>query len=237
MQLFLISFFGLLLRLIGINKPEGLWNDEYVSWAIAAKPFSENFISAIKGQCHMPFYYLYLKMCMAWGGESDLFLRITSVIPGVLSIIVMYFAGLQKNKLTACIAAFLTAISSFLIYYSQEVRLYSLLFLFSALTLLYFLKYTKNQSLTNLGGLILFNFLIMFTHSIGFVFVFFELVGISYLVFKNKRKSVIKLWAGIFITALVLLPHVIHIFSTRSFSQWWGSFSISKIVFLFTLLT
>ena len=51
-----ITLLGLILRLICINKADGLWNDEYVSYMIAATPFSDGFIDAVKSQCHMPFY-------------------------------------------------------------------------------------------------------------------------------------------------------------------------------------
>ncbi len=225
---------GFLLRLIGIVKPEGLWNDEYVSWSIASTSFSDGFVPAMLSQCHMPFYYLYLKMCMFFGGNGDTFLRVTSLIPGVLSIIVMYFVGLRYNRKCAIFAALITSLSSFLIYYSQEVRLYSLLFLFSALSLLYLLKYLGNRTLTNLGGLLLFDFLIMFTHTIGFVFVFFELLVLSFLIFQEEKKRVAVFWTISTVLFLILLPNIYHIISGKSFAQWWGVFSISKIGFLFT---
>ena len=81
-----IIIFGIILRLIFINKPDGLWNDEYVSWMIASVPFNQGFWTAVKSQCHMPFYYLYLKFFMALFGQSDLLLRITSVITGIAAI-------------------------------------------------------------------------------------------------------------------------------------------------------
>ena len=222
------------LRCIGIVKPEGLWNDEYVSWQIASTSFDEGFVKAMLAQCHMPFYYLYLKMCMFFCGDGDIFLRITSLIPGVLAVIVMYFVGLQYNKKTAVYSALITAISSFLIYYSQEVRLYSLLFLFSALALLYMLRYLKNKSMTNLLGLLLFDFLIMFTHTIGFVFVFFELLVLSILIFKEAKKQVLSFWGISVVLFIIVAPNIYHILSGKTFSQWWGVFSPSKIGFLFT---
>lgn len=88
--IFGIVILGIILRLIFIDKPDGLWNDEYVSWMIAAAPFNNGFISAVKSQCHMPFYYLYLKFFMTLFGQSDLLLRLTSVFAGILSIIAMY---------------------------------------------------------------------------------------------------------------------------------------------------
>ena len=232
--LFFITVLGIILRLVGIDKPEGLWNDEYISWFVASHPFGGGFLTELKAQCHMPFYYLYLKAFMAWGGQSDLLLRLSSVAAGALSIIVMYFVGAQKNKKIGLIAALMTSISSFLIYYSQEVRLYSVLFLFSALSLLYFIKFLNNKCATNLGGLILFDFLIMFTHTIGFVFVFFQLAALSVLLFKEYKKQLSVIWLSIGVLAVLSVPLISSIFTTKSFSQWWGSFSISKIGFLLT---
>jgi len=233
-QLIIITIAALLYRLVGIVKPEGLWNDEYVSWAIAATPFSDGFIQAMKAQCHMPLYYFYLKTFMAWGGNGDLLLRLTSVLAGVLAVIVMYFTGKQKDKKTGIIASAITAFSSFLIYYSQEVRLYSLLFLLSALSLLYFIRFVKTQNKTSLIGIILFDFLIMFTHTIGFVFIFLQLIALTVLLFKEYKKQLLTVWLGIFALGILVIPNILHIFTKSGISQWWGDFSISKICFLMT---
>lgn len=228
--IFAIIILGLLLRLISIDKPDGLWNDEYVSWMIAATPFTNGFVDAVKSQCHMPFYYLYLKFFMTIFGQSDLLLRLTSVFAGVLSIPAMYFLGKEKNEQTGYFCAGFSAISSFLIYYSQEVRLYSVLFLFSALCILFTLRLIKNPNKKNIILCILFNFLILFTHTIGFVFVFFNFVYISF----NNKKIAPYIWCALSIGLIFTAPLAYKIMTTRSFSQWWGHFSISKIGFLFT---
>lgn len=234
MGIVLIVIAGLCLRLICIDKAEGLWNDEYISWMISSQPFTKGFWSGILSQCHMPFYYLYLKFFIKIFGQSDLLLRLTSVLAGVLSIIAMYFAGLEKNKKTALIAAGFSAISGFLIYYSQEVRIYSLLFLFSALSLIFTLKLVKKPDAKNLAGLIISDFLILFTHTIGFVYVFFNLLYISIALFKQFKKGIIILWITIAVLGAGVSPVLIKIFSTHTFSQWWGSFSAAKLVFLIT---
>lgn len=232
--IFVIVILGIILRLIFIDKPDGLWNDEYVSWMIAATPFNNGFISAVKSQCHMPFYYLYLKFFMTLFGQSDLLLRLTSVFAGILSIIAMYFTGKEKDEKTGLVCASLTAISSFLIYYSQEVRLYSVLFLFSALSLLYTLRCIKNPVKKNFVLCALFNFLILFTHTIGFVFVFFNLIFLSINLYNQFKKVIITVWLTIFAGGIILSPLILKILTTQSFSQWWGHFSISKLGFLFT---
>lgn len=226
----LIILIGFCLRIVFIDKPDGLWNDEYVSWMIASKPFGQEFFNAVKSQCHMPFYYLYLKFFMTFFGQSDLVLRLTSVFAGVLAIPAMYFLGKENNKETGYLCASLTAISSFLIYYSQEVRLYSILFLFSALCMLFTLRLIKNPNKKNIILCTLFNFFILFTHTIGFVFVFFNLIFISI----NNKKIAQYIWGALALCSIFTAPLAHKILTEHTFSQWWGHFSISKLGFLFT---
>ncbi len=232
MGILIITIIGALLRLLFIDKAEGLWNDEYVSWYTASQPLTNGFLESIKAQCHMPFYYIYLKVFMSIFNDSDLVLRLTSVLAGVAAIPVMYLVGKIKDKQTGTIAAIITALSSFLIYYSQEVRLYSVLFLFSALSLLFTLKFIRKTNKNNLIGLIISNILILFTHTIGFVYVFFNLIFISVFLFKKYKKEIISLWVFVKISAIIFLPLIIKIFTTKSFSQWWGTFTTAKFGFL-----
>ena len=118
MGIWIITILGIIVRLLFINKTEGLWNDEYVSWIVASQPLTNGFFENIKSQCHMPFYYLYLKTFMTIFGQSDLVLRLSSAFAGAVSIPVMYLVGKQQNKKTGLLLAFFTAISSFLIFYS-----------------------------------------------------------------------------------------------------------------------
>lgn len=167
-------------------------------------------------------------------GQSDLVLRLTSVLAGIISIPVMYFTGLEKDNKTGLMAAGLTAISSFLIYYSQEVRIYSILFLFSALSLLFTLRLIKNTDAKNIVFYVISNFFILITHTIGFVYVFFNLIFVSAVLFKDYKKIIIKLWCAIVLCGLISFPVVWNIFTTKSISQWWGHFTFSRYGFLMT---
>ena len=226
-MLFFITVFGLLLRLSFINKPEGLWNDEYVSWFVSSVPFNQGFWQEVLKQCHMPLYYLYLK---PFAHCSDLVLRLTSVLPGVIAIPVMYLAGREYSKKTGYMASAITAVLSFLVYYSQEVRFYSLLFLFSALSLLFTIRFVKKSCKINLCGYIISNILILSTHVLGVIYVFFNLI---YVFYKKKKFS-----KSVILIILVLIPIVsyfgINIFRMLPMSQWWGHFSYTNILFLFS---
>lgn len=225
MYLIFITIIGLLLRLIHIDKPEGLWNDEYVSWHIASTSFSDGFWQEIIKQCHLPFYYLYLK---PFAHCSDLILRLTSVLPSVISIFIMYMIGKEFSKKTGYFCAIITATLPFLIYYAQEVRFYSLLFLFSTLVILFTIKLAKNQNVW--FGYIISASLVLTTHVLGSIFVVLTLIYILY-----KRKHIpIHLITGLVISLLFLIPLGLNILKMLPSSQWWGSFSYTNILFLFS---
>lgn len=236
--MFFILILGTALRLIFINKPDGLWNDEYISWQIAAIPLGQKFIDAVVSQCHMPFYYLYLKFFIHFFGNSDLMLRLTSVITGILAIPAMYFVGKEfKDTRLGILCAAMTALSSFSIYFSQEVRFYSLLFLFASLSLLFTLRLGRKQTLSNFIFYLIFNLLIIFTHTIGFIFVIFNLIFLSVWLLKtdNKyKKPIIAVWSVVFLLGLFASPLGCRVATSHPLSQWWGTFTLSRIGFLIT---
>lgn len=229
-----IVLLGLGLRLIFIDKPDGLWNDEYVSWSVASIPYGKAFWQAVFAQCHMPLYYFYLKFFMHFFGNSDLMLRLTSVLPGVLSILSMYFVGKElKDRRAGILCAAITSISSFLIYFSQEVRFYSLLFLFSSLVLLFTLKLLKEQKLSNIIFFIFFNLLVIFTHTLGFIFIIYNLIFICRVGSLTHLKKY-KIGIPLLLLSLIGLPLLFSIFTTHTQSQFWSGFAISKLGFLIT---
>ena len=112
--------------------------------------------------------------------------------------------------------------------------MYSILFLFSTLTLLFAIRLVKKTDIKNLCLFSLSAFLVLFTHTIGFVFVFFLLIYLSYKLYHSHRQLILKLWMIIAVLLLLLTPIILNILFRQSFSQWWGSFSFSAIGFLMT---
>ena len=226
-MLFFITLLGFLLRISFLNKPEGLWNDEYVSWFVSSIPFSDGFWSEVLKQCHMPLYYLFLK---PFAGCSDLILRLTSVLAGVLAIPVMYLIGKEFSKKCGIISALIISCLSFLVYYSQEVRFYSLLFLFSAILMLFTIKLVKNTTKKNLIGFIISSLLVVFTHVLGIIYVFFNF---WYLIYAKKKVS-LKILGWFAFLVVLTIPFGINILKMLPSSQWWGYFSYTNILFLFS---
>lgn len=241
LYLILILIGAVLLRLWHLDKPEGMWNDEYLTWRIANAKFFTDFFTAINSNCHAPLHYLYLKLWMFIFKDTDTYLRFSSVVPGVLSIIVMFFAGLEYKKKeganTALTAAFLCGISSFLIYFSQEIRIYSLLFFITALVLLYSLKIFNSPSKKNFFLYSLFSLTLILTHTIGFVFVFFSTAALMVFAVpkKNAKDFILFSILGVAVLCLPFVPLISSIlFKNGYFSQWWAPFDFSRTLFVFT---
>lgn len=235
-NLFLIVIFGLLIRLTAIDKPDGLWNDEYISWYISTKSTSDGFFQAIFQNCHMPLYYFYLKIWTFLFGNGDVTLRISSVLPSVLSIITMFFVGKEiKNEETGYLCAAFSAMSGFLIYFSQEVRFYSLLFLFSALAILFMMRLAEKQSKANYICFFITNLLVFLTHTIGFVFIFFNFLFLFGYLKKQGKISAKVISVLIGLTTLAVLPFMPFLYKTLTgsyISQFWSDFSFTKLFFI-----
>ncbi len=239
--LILILILGILLRLWNIDKPEGMWNDEYLTWSIANLKFPTDFFKGVANNCHAPLHYFYLKGWMFLFKDSDVSLRVSSLVPGVISIFTMYLCAKEylvkkHGELCSLAAAFFTAISGFLIYFSQEVRIYSLTFLLTSVVLFYSLKVFNNPSNKNVWLLTLFSVLLIFEHTIGFVFVLFNSCALIAFMQRKKKENNItnNIIAGI-VLCLPLVPFLYGLFAhPRYFSQWWAPFSWSKLLFYFT---
>ena len=242
-KIFIILVVAILFRLWFLDKPEGLWNDEYVSWYIATKTNISEFISDMLKNCHTPLYYLYIKFWLLFFPDTDLSLRASSVVPSLLTVLTMYFTGKEfKNANTGLLCAFLTAISSFNIYFAQEVRLYSLLMFFCSISLLYFIKITKKQSKLNFIVFFAANTLICAVHTLGIIYAFYNILFLMIYLYKYEEEyknklykfvDIIKYVCPFLIVLALLVPFWYTIAFSKSLSQFWSGFSGSKIFYTF----
>jgi uncharacterized membrane protein len=212
--LFLIVILGIYLRISGIDKPDGLWLDEMMSYHHAKNSFPLGILRDLYyNDFHAPLYYFVLHFWLILFGDNDLVIRFLSALFGVLSIPVAYFAGKElSNYKTGLLSAFIVSLNSFLIYYSQEVRFYSLLAFLGSLSVLFLLKVKNKPDSKNYLGLAIVNACILYTWTMGFVFVFLEVsVFFIYLLMKKKEfKSFIYFQLLTVILYLPYFPVLIH---------------------------
>ena len=137
--LFLIVSTGTFLRLLNLGK-ECLWLDEAISYYRGLMSLPSIIQASYGWDFHPPTYYFIMHFVTQFG-RSEATLRLFSVICGVLAIPVFYkLSQHMMGKREAVISAFLLSISVYHIRYSQEARVYSLFFLASVFSLLFFYR-------------------------------------------------------------------------------------------------
>lgn len=108
----------MIVRLIGINQ--SLWLDEAISANVTRNyKIFEISSSFSKSDFHPPLYYIMLTGWTKIAGDSELSLRLPSVI---FSLITIYFVYLIGGIGPAALVGF----NPLLVYYSQEARMYSM---------------------------------------------------------------------------------------------------------------
>ncbi len=115
---------GLGVRLLFLGN-KSLWLDEALSLTFAAAP--EKLMGSGFDHAHPPLYYVLLHYWLPLG-ESIFVLRLSSALLGSFAIPLSYLLALNLGgRKVAVTTAWLVALSPLLIWYSQELRSYSLL--------------------------------------------------------------------------------------------------------------
>src|SRR5262249_37433352 len=127
-----------------------------------------------------PLYYV-----LAWGwarafGRGEVELRFLSALFGMLAVGVGYLIGreLASRRVGLALAA-LMAFNPMLIWYSQEARSYSLLVLFCALSLWFFVRALKWERGSDLAWWALASALALCSHYFAFFAVAIEAVWLA----------------------------------------------------------
>lgn len=120
-------------------------------------------------------------------------LRLSSVIFGVISIVLIYKTGeLLFGKRTGLIAALMLAISPFHIYYSQEFRVYTLVSLLTLISVYCLRRFQLNGKYKFLLGYVISHTL-SFYMNISTVLILFAQV-IFFVLYLRKYRSIFKKW-------------------------------------------
>jgi mannosyltransferase len=111
---------------------------------------------------------LYFLLAWAWThlfGAGELGIRSLSALAGVLLVPVAYLCGRELvSRRAGVLTAALTAVSPFMIWYSQEARSYMLLALLCALSLLYLARATRTGDRRDLTWWVVWSALALATH-------------------------------------------------------------------------
>ena len=147
----LVVLLGTGLRIYGLDA-ESLWLDEALSWNQARLPLPA-LLESIAADVHPPLYALLLHLFIGVLGDSEVAMRMLSVICSSIGIWLTWAVGrhLSGGERAALIAAMLWAISVFAIQYAQEARMYALLSCLALASMLSFVRlcYARTMSGSN----------------------------------------------------------------------------------------
>lgn len=183
--------------IVGVFAGARLWqlaayslsSDEVFSLAAARLGWSDLIGFVIEDVVHPPLFYLLFKLWIMIGGESLLWLKL---FPALVSIgaILPFLLLCRELKLRAAeinLALLLMAVNGYMIFYAQDVRMYSLVLLLTLCSLWLFARFYNRSdgARKHLLALSAINLLLVYTQYYGWLVVGVE--GLFLLFWKREK--------------------------------------------------
>ncbi len=165
---------------------QSLWWDEALSVVVGSMDLPSLVENRLSIRNHAPLYFMLLHFWLGLGlGHSEFVVRTLSVIFGVLAVAAMFpLSNLIGSKRMGVIGAFALAISPFNIWYSQEVRMYSLAVFLVVMSHYFLLRLLHEDKMRNWLGYGASTLAAMYTH---YVALFIILAQMTYLTLMRRR--------------------------------------------------
>ena len=203
----IILFTAIFLRIYHVNF-QSIWLDEILSMnnsnpTLSMKQFYEG-IMFWEFIPHM--YFLILRFVFDLFGYSTSVARIFSAFIGVFGVYSIYLFGKELiNKRTGLIASALVCVNFFHISYSQEIRPYGMLFLFTVLSFYRLVIFIKKPTISN--GILfgLFTGLYLNCHFFGFITLFSQCLLLLFFLIKTPKENRNKFFGFCIVSGIVAL--------------------------------
>jgi 4-amino-4-deoxy-L-arabinose transferase-like glycosyltransferase len=212
------------LRFYGLGG-EPIWLDEAISIVEAHGSVSDILTVVPLKDFNPPLYFLVLKGWMGLAGDSAAAVRVPSAAFGLAAVAILFLLGLElRGAALGLVVAFLAAISYFLILYSQEARMYSLLVLLSSISYYFFFRIVcRGETGRASVGYAASTALLLYTHYHAPFLVLAQLLTAACF-WRRLAKVRLRLFASLAVAALAFSPWLptlwsqVQIVSGRS---WW----------------
>ncbi len=119
-----------LARIVALDA-QGLWRDEVDQWRFALQSWGEMLRNFTRAGWNGPLYSPLLRVWIALTGESPFAMRFFSLLWGVLSVALLYVlvkrlvADTVHGENAARWSALLLALSPYMVWYAQEIKMYT----------------------------------------------------------------------------------------------------------------
>jgi hypothetical protein len=183
--------FGLRVFVIG---RQSLWGDEGASYAYAVQSLTTLIADVAQNDPHPPLYYLGLNLWLPLAGIDEFSIRFFSLLPGVLTVSLIYALGKKlANDRVGLIAAVLAAVNPFLIWYSQWARMYSLAVALCLLSVYLFVKLMEKPSFPMWIGYALVSLAALLSHYYA-VFIILSENALFIFWLRSRGRGLLRRW-------------------------------------------
>lgn len=221
-----LLLFSFLFRMFRLDY-QSPWGDELFTLIASHSDKSlKDIFMVLKGDVHPPLYYYIVHFFLEIFGDSVYVARFVSVLFGVGGLATLYVLGKELfNKNVGTIAVLLLVINHFNIYYSQEARMYTMLFFTTTLSFLYLVRYLKNPTLKAALWYSATTVLLVNTHFYALFALFSQYIIILYFLVKpynttSQKFFINSLISGV-ITLVSFIPSIVIFLSTSGKSSFW----------------
>lgn len=202
--LLLLVILAFAIRLYHLDY-QSLWRDELDAIRFAHGDLGRLLSLFVRPGHNGPLYYLILHFWIRLAGDTEFSVRFFSLVCGVLAIPLIFRMARRWLGLSgSLLAAVLCATSPYLVWYSQEAKMYALLFLVSMLsTHTYLLALERNRIYLWLSYLITIA-VSMYVHLLAVLIIPFH--ALLFLVTWPRYRPALKSWLATF--AILALPYL-----------------------------
>lgn len=205
-----IFLIGFCLRFLYLDIP--LWYDEACSWTSAINTFPSGIMNNLLNEDlqHTPLYFFLLHFWIKIFPQSEISMRVLSLIFGFLSLPLIYIVSRKIfDKKIAIYSTAICSVSPLLVLFSTEVRMYSLVIFLVLLSINFLTDYQQKNQSSSLIKLTVTNIFIPYTFVGGIFYNFSLLLFYSIYLFKNKKENFKKFIIAESFEWIFLIPYFI----------------------------
>jgi len=203
MGILIILILALDLGMIASNQ--SLWLDEAISANVAKMPIGEILKSFSIHDFHPPLYYWFLNIWTNIFGSRVAVLRFSSILFSIITIYFIYLIGKKiKDKKTGFLAALFLTTNPLFVYFSQELRMYSMATMWLIIGFYFFIKIKEKKY--KFIDLILFNLMMALAFGTFYGSIFLIATFAIYWLIKKEWKIFWLTNIGIGVAMLILSP-------------------------------
>jgi 4-amino-4-deoxy-L-arabinose transferase-like glycosyltransferase len=199
-----LLWLALALRVHLLGDAPVWWDEGWTVWLIRHPLAAVSPLAA--RDVHPPLYFLLLWPWRRLAGESAFALRYFSVAAGVLSVALVYRLGTDwLGHQTGLLAALFTALARFSVWWSQEMRMYTLATVFGLLTLHFAVRWYRRDDRRYAVGYVLCTVVNLYTFYLTALFLLVANLWVGLMIWRRpQRRAFLIRWTAGQLAALVL---------------------------------